>query len=91
MLWRGHFEGPVQISTCHQCVPNSNFQSPGRKDFDHAKYDELFKVVEKEILQLRVVLQSIEARERERTWLRGKVLGECLGFTMAPLFWDGLL
>ncbi|CAK9040016.1 von Willebrand factor A domain-containing protein 8 [Durusdinium trenchii] len=46
------------------------------KDFDHAKYDELFKAVEKEILQLRVVLQSIEARERERTWLRGKVVGE---------------
>lgn len=46
------------------------------KDFDHAKYDELFKVVEKEIMQLRVILQSIEARERERTWLRGKVVGE---------------
>lgn len=33
----------------------------------------------KEIIQLRVILQSIEARERERTWLRGKVLGEFLG------------
>lgn len=28
--------------------------------------------------QLRVILQSIEARERERTWLRGKVVGEFL-------------
>lgn len=73
-------EEPVQISTSqNRSVPTSNLQI-GRKDFDHAKYDELFKVVEKEILQLRVILQSIEARERERTWLRGKVLGESLGF-----------
>lgn len=78
-----HFEGPGRTSPnvklSKRSVPTSNFQS-GRKDFDHAKYDELFKVVEKEILQLRVILQSIEARERERTWLRGKVLGESLGF-----------
>lgn len=83
MFWGGILkdqEEPVQISTSqNRSFPTSNFQS-GRKDFDHAKYDELFKVVEKEILQLRVILQSIEARERERTWLRGKVLGESLGF-----------
>ena len=63
------------------CHDQLFFPVAPRKDFDHAKYDELFKVVEKEILQLRVVLQSIEARERERTWLRGKVIGEFLGAT----------
>ena len=45
-------------------------------DQDLAKYDELFRTVEKEVLQLRVILQSVEARERERTWLRGKTTGE---------------
>lgn len=33
-------------------------------------------VEETEITQLRVALQAIEAKERERSWLRGKVLGE---------------
>ena len=43
---------------------------------DEEKYDELFATVEGEINQLRVVLQSIEANEKERVWLRGKTSGE---------------
>ncbi|CAE7558420.1 unnamed protein product [Symbiodinium sp. CCMP2456] len=45
-------------------------------DLDIAKYDELFRTVEKEVTQLRVILQAVEAKEKERTWLRGKTVGE---------------
>ena len=45
-------------------------------DLDIAKYDELFRTVEKEVTQLRVILQAVEAKEKERTWLRGKTIGE---------------
>ena len=43
---------------------------------DESKYDELYSTVENEVNQLRVVLQTVEAKERERTWLRGKTTGE---------------
>ena len=43
---------------------------------DEGKYDELFATVENEVNQLRVVLQSVEAKEKERSWLRGKTTGE---------------
>jgi hypothetical protein len=43
---------------------------------DEGKYDELYATVENEVNQLRVVLQSVEAKEKERTWLRGKTTGE---------------
>ena len=45
-------------------------------NIDEERYDELFAAVEGEINQLRVVLQSIEANEKERVWLRGKTSGE---------------
>ena len=43
---------------------------------DLSVYDELYATVENEITQLRVVLQAVEAKEKERVWLRGKTSGE---------------
>merc|ERR1712054_471507 len=43
---------------------------------DEGKYDELYATVENEVNQLRVILQSVEAKEKERVWLRGKTTGE---------------
>lgn len=43
---------------------------------DEDEYLELYKQVESEISQLRVVLESAEAREKERIWLKGKTSGE---------------
>ena len=43
---------------------------------DESKYEELYSTVENEVNQLRVVLQTVEAKERGRTWLRGKTTGE---------------
>ena len=45
-------------------------------DTDESVYDELYSTVENEITQLRVVLQAVEAKEKERVWLRGKTSGE---------------
>lgn len=36
----------------------------------------MYSTVENEIRQLRVVLQAVEAKEKERVWLRGKTSGE---------------
>ena len=43
---------------------------------DESVYNELYTTVENEISQLRVVLQAVEAKEKERVWLRGKTSGE---------------
>ena len=43
---------------------------------DEEAYDALYRRVENEAAQLRVVLLGAEARERERVWLKGKVSGE---------------
>ena len=43
---------------------------------DETVYDELYATVENEITQLRVVLQAVEAKEKERVWLHGKTSGE---------------
>lgn len=45
-------------------------------DEDEEEYDNVFRLVENEVSQLRVVLEGVEARERERVWLRGKTAGE---------------
>ena len=46
------------------------------EDIDEEKYAELFFQVENEVSQLRVVLQAVEAKEKERSWLKGKTSGE---------------
>ena len=61
---KGNILPPLSSSTVFLSHPT--IRREFRRDFVVLK--------EKEILQLRVVLQSIEARERERTWLRGKVV-----------------
>ena len=43
---------------------------------DEEYYSELFAMVEGEISQLRSILMNVEAREKERVWLRNKVSGE---------------
>eukprot|EP00750_Incisomonas_marina_P002131 INCI12099.1.p1 GENE.INCI12099.1~~INCI12099.1.p1 ORF type:complete len:1134 (+),score=176.80 INCI12099.1:76-3402(+) len=45
-------------------------------DLEVATYDEIYESVEPLISQLRVVLQSVEAKEKERVWLRNKTSGE---------------
>jgi hypothetical protein len=45
-------------------------------DVDEGEYDELYESVENEVSQLRVVLESVEAKEKERIWLRGQTSGE---------------
>eukprot|EP01062_Namystynia_karyoxenos_P006370 TRINITY_DN1222_c0_g1_i1.p1 TRINITY_DN1222_c0_g1~~TRINITY_DN1222_c0_g1_i1.p1 ORF type:complete len:1879 (+),score=516.05 TRINITY_DN1222_c0_g1_i1:79-5637(+) len=45
-------------------------------ELDEAQYQRVYSAVSKEIQQLRVVLGAAEARERERTWLRGQTHGE---------------
>ncbi len=41
-----------------------------------AVYDRLYSAVASEVSQLRVVLESAEARERERVWLKNQTFGE---------------
>lgn len=45
-------------------------------ELEVATYDEIYESVEPLISQLRVVLQSVEAKEKERVWLRNKTSGE---------------
>lgn len=45
-------------------------------ELEESTYDELYASVENEISQLRVVLEAVEAKEKERVWLRGKTSGE---------------
>ena len=39
-------------------------------------YKKLFEVVAKEIAQLRVILEGVEAREKERVWVKNQIQGE---------------
>jgi hypothetical protein len=55
---------------------DSQRSSLNMSNVDEGKYAELYATVENEINQLRVVLQSVEATEKERSWLRGKTSGE---------------
>ena len=45
-------------------------------DVDEERYDEIYNSVRNEISQLHVILQTVEAKEKERVWLRGKASGE---------------
>jgi hypothetical protein len=48
----------------------------GMTDVDEADYDRLYKVVAKEVTQLRVILEGIEAKEKERVWIKNQNQGE---------------
>ena len=48
-------------------------------EIDSSEYEELLALVQNEVTQLRAILQSVDAKERERTWLRGKTTGELDG------------
>ena len=39
-------------------------------------YSKYFKNVQREIRELRVILESLEAKNRERTWLRNQTTGD---------------
>ena len=55
---------PKIISTSNRSIVSSGM------------YDKLFHAVSKEISQLRVILESVEARERERVWITLQTQGE---------------
>lgn len=44
--------------------------------FDAQTYDDLYGAVAGEITQLRMVLAAAEAKEKERVWLKGQMVGE---------------
>eukprot|EP00729_Bicosta_minor_P004263 gene4263-23013_t len=45
-------------------------------DLDDEQYTAIYESVEREIKQLRVVLESAEAKEQERVWLKGQTIGD---------------
>jgi hypothetical protein len=51
-------------------------RAQGLTEVDDALYERLYKIVSQQIGQLRVVLESIEAKEHERTWIRNQSSGD---------------
>lgn len=47
-------------------------------------YQKLYEVVSNEISQLRVVLEGVEAREKERVWVKNQIQVPSLG-SVPPL------
>ena len=45
-------------------------------DLDDEQYTAIYESVEREIKQLRVILESAEAKEQERVWLKGQTIGD---------------
>lgn len=45
-------------------------------DVDESQYAEVYSSVQQEILQLRVVLEGLESKEKERVWLKNQVHGD---------------
>ena len=48
----------------------------GMAEVDDRLYERLYKIVSKQITQLRVVLEGLEAKEKERVWVRNQNAGE---------------
>ena len=76
------------LRSAREIVAKTSSGARAKLDMDEMEedtYEELYASVENEISQLRVILEAVEAKERERVWLRGKTSGEMDDSRLADL------
>lgn len=66
----------LALKQASEAVPRELDREKHRQRLGENVYRQLYEAVAQEVMQLRVILQSVEAKEKERSWIHNQTQGE---------------